>query len=53
MEGKFINIKDIKIANQNLRIKLLGISQIIDGDYLKLFTHVWLIKILTLEMLMV
>ena len=42
MEGiENIDVKDIKIADQlNLRIKLLGISQIIDGKLFETSTHV-------------
>ena len=42
MEGiEKIELKDIEIANQlNLRIKLLGISELLIINYLKLFIHV-------------
>ena len=41
MEGENIEPKDFKIANQlNLKIKLLGITEIINNSLFEEFTHV-------------
>ena len=55
MEGiEKIELKDIKIANQlDLRVKILGISELKITNFLKLFIHVLLVRNLILAMLMV
>ena len=47
-----IEYKDIEIANQlNFRIKLLGITEIINNSIFEEFIHAWLTRTLILEML--